>query len=221
MGFFVTGSTVHAMNGIYARVETVPGDHKHKFQLAYKNDLTGWFMGLVSGAEEGANYETHGGKSSEWLIIDDKQHDRFAHEGDTVIPGAGIKWTHMHRSAPHGDAQAPSAESSTDQQYDDNEDELPWQVIYIGDPSMVNKLRHHQHYHSRVRSNAIAGTAVYGDGGEKPLPKIEFNGEDATRSPHGPPSAVKTTISVAGAGAEEARNEGDFEKCAEEYEVRQ
>jgi hypothetical protein len=112
---------------------------QHKFQLAYHNEGTGWFMGLVSAPAEDmgeeVNYEVHGGKASEWLLINTESHDVFGHEGDTVIPGAGIKWTHLHRSAPHGPAAAPNKEDefnkedSVPEEWDDNEDELPWQVI--------------------------------------------------------------------------------------------
>ena len=71
------------------------------------------------------------GKSTEWLLIDPDGKDRFGHEGETVICGAGEKWTHLHRP----DGPAPDAEL-------DDEEELPWQVIYIGDWGMVRNLRY-------------------------------------------------------------------------------
>jgi hypothetical protein len=96
-------------------------------------------MGLAMGAEDGANYETFGGKGSEWLIIDSQLHDRFGHLGDTVIPGAGAAWEHLHRTAPFGPVPSRSAgEGAVDERPVDAEDELPWQVIYIGDPNMVS-----------------------------------------------------------------------------------
>lgn len=40
--------------------------------------------------EPDAGYEAvDPSKKSEWLLIDPDHRDRFGHEGDTVIPGAG------------------------------------------------------------------------------------------------------------------------------------
>ena len=127
------------MNGVYGRIHDVPILHAHRFHWAYHNQLTGWVMGLAMGAEDGASYETFGGKGSEWLIIDSQLHDRFGHVGETVIPGAGAAWEHLHRSAPFGPVPSRSAgEGAVDERPVDAEDELPWQVIYIGDPNMVS-----------------------------------------------------------------------------------
>ena len=48
-GFFLAGSTVMAMNGLYGRVDSVPSDLKQTVQLAYKHDKTNWLMCLTSG----------------------------------------------------------------------------------------------------------------------------------------------------------------------------
>ena len=53
----------------------------------------------------------HPEKTSEWLFIDPSFKDRFGHEGGTVIPGAGTKWTHLHR-ANHPGATQTEADSN-------------------------------------------------------------------------------------------------------------
>ena len=94
------------------------GEHRttDAVQLLYFNDVTGWYLTLAKGAAEGASYTTTGSKNTEWLIIDKEKHDRFGHEGATVICGAGTKWSFLHRETPFG-------KGSTDEE--DNEDELP------------------------------------------------------------------------------------------------
>jgi hypothetical protein len=76
-GFFIAGSSIDGMNGVYGRIHEVPIMHAHRFHWAYHNQLTGWVMGLAVGADDGASYETFGGKGSEWLIVDGRLHDRF------------------------------------------------------------------------------------------------------------------------------------------------
>ena len=114
-GFFVTGSTIRGLNGVYRRVNSVPED-EHRWQLVYKHQSSGWLMGLAEGrtASGGAQYETVGGKETEWLFCDDEQQDRFGHVGNTVIPGAGPKWSHLHRRA-SGIAPEPSNPPADDE----------------------------------------------------------------------------------------------------------
>lgn len=33
----------------------------------------------------------------EWTFVDQLGRERFAHKGDTIIPGAGLRWWHLHR----------------------------------------------------------------------------------------------------------------------------
>jgi hypothetical protein len=91
-GFFVGGSSIDGLNGVYEKVERIPGTIDHKWQLAYANEQTGWLMGMVAAPEDDSKgYTATGGKSSEWLFIDSSYVDRFGHEGETVIPGAGTR----------------------------------------------------------------------------------------------------------------------------------
>ena len=180
---------------------------------------------------EAAGYTAIGGKSSEWVIIDSNGRDRFGHKGETVIPGAGTNWQHLHRltrrEKEERDARrargepdpAPDAAVATG----DDEDELPWQVrepllccrdsfvsldfpvvamtkavqnmiswilctvwlgnivdglqcgteksttwqvIFIGDESMVERLRHgHRYYQHTIQQALGGGTCEHRPGG--------------------------------------------------------
>ena len=79
-----------------------------------------------------------GGKASEWLFIDPDHRDRFGHEGATVIPGSGRDWVHLHRKGRQGAGSNPNAAALAE---DDDLNELPWQIIFIGDAEQVEKFR--------------------------------------------------------------------------------
>ncbi len=153
-GFFLAGSTVMAMNGLYGRVDSVPSDLKQTVQLAYKHDKTNWLMCLTSGKA------TPEGKD-EWLLIDDANRPRFQHAGRTIIPGSGKRWRHLHRQAQGdgaGDGDEKSSSSSTAlQAHGDDYSQLPWQVIAILDESMLAKLRRYQAHHHGNIQRAISG----------------------------------------------------------------
>jgi hypothetical protein len=140
MGFFIAGSTLKDMNGVYKRVENVPSWLSHKFQLAYRkwpwgeaDHLDGWHIALVDAPEDpaAAGYSAVGGKSSEWIIIDGNGRDRFGHEGATVIPGAGTRWQHLHRLTKREREEQEKRRGEPEATLDgavaagDDEDELP------------------------------------------------------------------------------------------------
>jgi hypothetical protein len=87
--------------------------------------MSGWHM-ILLGAPEGVIF--HGGKNSEWLLIDPQRRDRFGHEGDTIIPGCCERWRHLHRE------QVQTSGSEVANLPADNEDELPWQVTHCKEP---------------------------------------------------------------------------------------
>eukprot|EP01065_Artemidia_motanka_P018074 TRINITY_DN21421_c0_g1_i1.p1 TRINITY_DN21421_c0_g1~~TRINITY_DN21421_c0_g1_i1.p1 ORF type:complete len:638 (+),score=207.94 TRINITY_DN21421_c0_g1_i1:55-1968(+) len=95
MGFYVGGSSIQPMNGLYERTDDFRRFMPHLMALLYRNSRTGWFMGYVDARQEG--YQGKGGKGSEWIIIDPDWRDRFAHEGDTYLPGCCTRWEHLHR----------------------------------------------------------------------------------------------------------------------------
>ena len=135
-GFFIGGSSMKGLNGVYERVDPNGGlierllPH-HSFQLCYMNVLNDYIMGLALAND--AAYETVGGRKTEWLLINNEGHDVFGHEGDTVIPGSGDRWHFLHRNAPNG----PELSENVGDDYN----ELPWQVIHFGSQGMVERLK--------------------------------------------------------------------------------
>ena len=83
-GFFVAGSTLKALNGVYAREHPERVDrvcNRRACQLAYVNHASGWTLAL---AEPPDGYDATGGRSTEWVFVDRKGRDAFGHRGETV-----------------------------------------------------------------------------------------------------------------------------------------
>ena len=100
-GFYVGGSSIDELNGLYGRINSIHHPTIHtEFHLAYKHDYHNWFLCLVKANPNNKEYETVGNKKSEWVFIDDGGNDIFGHEGDTIIPGSGTSWKHLHRPSP-------------------------------------------------------------------------------------------------------------------------
>ena len=116
-GFFIAGSSIDDMNGIYAAVRMEGLGLRRKCQIAYRND-SGWIMTLMKAPQEPkakhrrrldrsrlpAGVLSDSSESSdgytekfEWTFVDPVGRERFAHKGDTIIPGAGLRWWHLHR----------------------------------------------------------------------------------------------------------------------------
>ncbi|CAE8668410.1 unnamed protein product [Polarella glacialis] len=201
-GFFITGSSIGAMNGVYGRVKNDSLWSPHTILLAYRNDdKPFWTMALVTNADKAKNKSksqfNHGSDqedseddydedaSREWLFIDADGRDRFTHSGDTIVPGAGVSWTHVHRGVakPKKDAKSRSAQRSASRsssssssssagedadasecattalevQAPDDEEELPWQVIAILDRQTMRDMRYTQQCYEEAIRVAIAG----------------------------------------------------------------
>jgi hypothetical protein len=114
------------MNGVYARVWQLPQGMPQRCSLIYRkwpldrrDDMRGWMLSLCE-AGPGAV----GGLATEWLLVDPSRRERFGHKGETIIPGAGAKWQHLHRAAGGGE----EAEAVVRPGAGDDLDELPWQV---------------------------------------------------------------------------------------------
>eukprot|EP00662_Eupelagonemidae_sp_cell21_P024568 gene24568-53712_t len=93
VGFFVAGSSAEGLNGLYAKVEDKDYSSarmSHITPLLYQNDRTGWLLAYVDAKQEGR--VGHGGKTTEWTFTDHEWRDRFAHEGDTYLPGCCRRW---------------------------------------------------------------------------------------------------------------------------------
>ena len=141
--------------------------------------------------------KTKSGKETEWVFVDQSGKDRFEHAGDTVIPGAGDSWSHSHRPSPYERTAAEDMATGDDD--DDNVDELPWQVIYIGDRNMVWNLVNQRRHHNAVIRNAIAGNAVSEFGSLQALAAPDGAAPEDKREPLEPPPDL-----VAKADASEA-----------------
>ncbi len=97
---------------------------------------------IVEETEEMRYYGSKAPRS--WFLVDQKKVDRFAHIGDTIVPGAGVRWKHVHRKS--GSTLGPAAAAAAAVQptswfagagggsqqlaavAEDDMDELPWQV---------------------------------------------------------------------------------------------
>jgi len=203
-GFFIAGSCIEDLNGVYAPVRESSATSLHKMRLAYRNDQNGWLMALIittpasrrrfkeargrvrlaGSSEESSEDETLG---MEWCLIDPAGRDRFAHKGDTVIPGAGHRWWHLHRPSlgakpveevvwydaredeyetaaededefeARGRAQRSGERRELIEAQPDDEDELPWQIIALLDFGVVQDLRAARRNHERQINAAKAG----------------------------------------------------------------
>ena len=84
-GFFVGGSSLDGVNGVFERVERLPTEliELHNFSLAYRNRVSDWLMALVDAPpadELGSRpYQPYGGLRNEWVFIDERSFDRLGH----------------------------------------------------------------------------------------------------------------------------------------------
>jgi hypothetical protein len=92
VGFFVGGSEDAAMNGLYARTETLPESlataaKKKKFSLLYLHAASGYSLAFAESPREP--------DAMEWVFMDAAGHDRVALFDNALIPPAGERWTHV------------------------------------------------------------------------------------------------------------------------------
>ena len=137
VGFFVAGSSIDDLNGIYVRTNryVLP---RHHVAMAYAHQEGGWTLALcATGGDEDSSDEDD---TYEWRFIDANRVDRFTHEGDTLIPGAGVRWSHASHGAV-GDGHVPDATSLVAGKSEEElEDELPWQLIALLDAAITRDL---------------------------------------------------------------------------------
>ena len=217
-GFFIAGSAIGELNGIYVRFspssphteEAKAATELHDFKLAYLNVITGWVLGLAAGPADASAYEVEGGKSTEWLILSKKgRFDMFAHEGDTVIPGSGTSWRHVHRPAPYG----PEGTASTIDHDDDVED-LPWQVIYIGSENTLRDLIRRARWNEHVKQQAIQGKVLDENHRFKLLGRMHQAPNCSSAEERAPPSQIQDRIAEAGAPMNKLCADGQFTDAA-------
>jgi len=144
-GFFTAGSTLKGMNGVWIR-RNAPSDDmqasSRETLLYYKHMASGWTLLLAEmpdATEAHAQSRRFGrsGPQNVWIFVDETGRDRFTHKGDTIVPGAGVSWRRAFLS--HG-AAAPHNASSLVVPQEEDEDELPWQVIAVLDWGILQQL---------------------------------------------------------------------------------
>lgn len=113
-GFFIAGSSIKHMNGIFERSEGLPRKcnrvpiYYKDGVLAYRQEITGWHMALVDATppgqeQDGRPTDGEGRKTAsatEWVFFDRDGNARFRHKGETILPGAGTAWSHVHKETP-------------------------------------------------------------------------------------------------------------------------
>ena len=176
VGFFVAGSSLRDMNGIYTRKDcAVPG---FRVAMSYAHSgKNGWCMALCAEQRERAPKPTAvakrkppkipGGDDSDWeteeseeelspeeeeededdaaylwRLVDPTFRSRFTHKGDTLIPGAGTRWTAVGDAGAVGSGECfgGGGEMVAGRSEEDVEDELPWQIIALLDAGITRDL---------------------------------------------------------------------------------
>jgi hypothetical protein len=215
-GFFVAGSSLTNMNGLYGRVQSVPLalTKTHEFKLAYKNDNSGYIMAMVDVPDQAFP----GADDAEWVFIDEDGRDRFTHPGDTIVPGSGTRWAFAApretRNAAGGRdggvGGAAAAAAAVVEREEEHEDQLPWQVIAILSADMLEKLRRHWQWYEYDCRMARGG------GG---LAKLDAGPHDSVEQE--PPAELAAELSGAAGSpspeeeeAASAKEAGRFDKAA-------
>ncbi|KAK7239110.1 hypothetical protein SO694_00027162 [Aureococcus anophagefferens] len=177
VGFFVAGSSLRDMNGIYTRKDcAVPG---FRVAMSYAHSgKNGWCMALCAEQRERKPKPTAvakrkppkipGGDDSDWeteeseeelspeeeeddddddaaylwRLVDPTFRSRFTHKGDTLIPGAGTRWTAVGDAGAVGSGECfgggdQMVEGRSEEEV---EDELPWQIIALLDAGITRDL---------------------------------------------------------------------------------
>jgi tetratricopeptide (TPR) repeat protein len=185
-GFYVGGSSIDEINGLYGRINSIHHHTIHtEFHLAYKHDYHNWFLCLVKADPSNKEYDIVGNKKSEWVFIDDGGNDIFAHEGDTIIPGSGTSWKHVHRPSPLADRARRSSSNSNNNNAvqmvngSDDLEELPWSMVAIMGEDMLNQLRRRErHRRRRIQLAEIGhGLPTFGPGSQETEPGINMDDE--------------------------------------------
>ncbi|CAJ1437603.1 unnamed protein product [Effrenium voratum] len=187
VGFFIGGSSIRGLNGLYSREQHVPGGFSHSFTFSYRHDYTGWRLCLV-GASDSVRRST--GRQTEWVLIDPDKADRLRHDGDQLIPGSGRRWSHVHRTK---DTEPNlKAGSAVAQAVEDDDDELPWQVVGVGAQEMLERLKRYFNFYKHEVQAAISG---------RNLPALPLGGKGLET---GPPDGFSLPSAVQAAEASEA-----------------
>ena len=200
-GFFIAGSSFKAMNGVYVRdnaptfdPSNTTGARESALYYTHEDDDSGWIMSLEklpedeeakSSSEDEYGYGYHyrepkKKKEYEWVFVMPDGISKFSHDGDTIVPGAGVRWTHIHHTTtsaasaassdsspvmtPTPEAQAEETKAETSSQVvkakEDDENELPWQVIALLDQDIMQQLVWASRRRKQRVQRSMAGTSA-------------------------------------------------------------
>lgn len=114
LGFFIAGSSLDELNGVYGprltdyQAAELPTEIAETvIHGAYRHHKSGWLLAHVSTRTEGM----FGGMSQEWVLFDENNRERFANRGNNLIPSSGKQWSHLHRDSR---APAPAADGDAE-----------------------------------------------------------------------------------------------------------
>ena len=199
LGFFISGSSIHHLNGVFGplmgedQLASLPFDLASTVAIgAYAHDSSGWILANVKSTENPGE--------TEWVFFDSDFNERFAHTGNTLIPGSGKRWWHLKRpsrvraantedTARRGGASDAGAGTHVSMAKPDDDDELPWQVIGIRDAQRLESLRSQGRQHTSRTEEAARRRGALGAPSPSPPSRATSppGGEDAV---HLPPDAV-------------------------------
>ena len=135
MGYFVSGSSIADLNGVYGPRQTDALDaYLQPALAAYAHDSgNGWVLAHAITADG----------AQEWVFVDPAGRDRLGHPDATVL-GAGTSWRHLHR-APRGGANPGDLPKTAVAPLDalvqpDADDQLPRRVGPLPDAVLFEQI---------------------------------------------------------------------------------
>ena len=135
MGYFVSGSSIADLNGVYGPRQTDALDaYLQPALAAYAHDSgNGWVLAHAITADG----------AQEWVFVDPAGRDRLGHPDATVL-GAGTSWRHLHR-APRGGANPGDLPKTAVAPLDalvqpDADDQLPRRIGPLPDAVLFEQI---------------------------------------------------------------------------------
>ena len=158
-GFFMQGSSIEDVNGVYMR-QTPPIYDEDEPGVAtilyYKHVDNLWTFEQIQR-----------GKRFEWNLVDPDGNDRFCQPGSKLVPGAGTRFRHVHRTSGPGGMeirQKREPNALVGQEIGsadvDDDDELPWQLIALLDRDTLKQVLDGFDAHSNRRKAEKAAAAA-------------------------------------------------------------
>ena len=204
MGYFVSGSSIADLNGVYGPRQTDALDaYLQPALAAYAHDSgNGWVLAHAITADG----------AQEWVFVDPAGRDRLGHPDATVL-GAGTSWRHLHR-APRGGANPGDLPKTAVAPLDalvqpDADDQLPRRIGPLPDAVLFEQIL------AQYRRQAEAEARERG----RQFPPTPPGTSEEEEPPGGEEGAEEEGDGAEGDGEEGAEEEGDGEEAVEEEAV--